>query len=69
MEISMNLDPQLLSQMLSAIPYPVSKGDLIEIARQNGIDEHLIRDLEALLPDTTFISANEVLDLIPKWEV
>jgi hypothetical protein len=69
METSMNLDPQLLSQLLSTIPYPISKGDLLELARQNGIDERLIRDLDALLPDKTYISVNEVLDLIPKWEV
>ncbi len=64
----MNLDTKLLNQLLSAIPYPVRKGDLLEIARQNGLDENLLSDLEALLPDTAFDSANEILDLIPKWE-
>jgi hypothetical protein len=54
---------------LSTIPYPISKGDLLELARQNGIDERLIRDLDALLPDKTYISVKEVQDLIPKWEV
>ncbi len=64
----MNFDPKLLKQILSALPYPVSKGDLLEIARQNDLDETFIRDLEALLPNKTFNSANEVLNLIPKWE-
>jgi hypothetical protein len=68
MELTMNIDPRLFTQLLRAIPYPVSKGDLIEIVRQNGVNENLINDLEALLPDKTFNSANEILELIPSEE-
>ncbi|HEX4203217.1 MAG TPA: DUF2795 domain-containing protein [Ktedonobacteraceae bacterium] len=66
--MSMYFDSKLFNQILRTIPYPVSKVDLIEMARQNSIDENLISDLEALLPDKTFNSANEALDLLPKWE-
>lgn len=64
----MGIAPKLFKQMLRAISYPVSKGDLIEMARQNSIDENILRDLEVLLPDKTFISSNEVLDFLPEWE-
>jgi uncharacterized protein DUF2795 len=68
MEMVMNVDQKHLNQLLRTVHYPVSKGDLIELFRQNGLNAGLINELEAILPDKDFNSANEVLDLIPTWE-
>ncbi|HTK06253.1 MAG TPA: DUF2795 domain-containing protein [Ktedonobacteraceae bacterium] len=64
----MNFDAKLLNQLLSTLRFPVSRDDLLEVARQSGLDDMAISDLEALLPDKTFNSANEILDFIPNWE-
>jgi hypothetical protein len=68
MEMTMNIDQKHLSQLLRTLHYPVSKGDLIELFRQNGLNISLINELEAILPDKDFNSANEALALIPTWE-
>lgn len=64
----MNGDQKQLTQLLHTLQYPANKGDIIELFRQNGLNANLITELEAILPDKDFNSANEVLDLIPAWE-
>ncbi len=64
----MNLDAKQLSQLLRTQHYPVSKGDIIELFRQNGLDPNLLKELETILPDKDFNSASEVLDVVPMWE-
>ncbi|HEY4389041.1 MAG TPA: DUF2795 domain-containing protein [Ktedonobacteraceae bacterium] len=64
----MNFDAKLLNQLLSTLRLPVSRDDLLEAARQSGLDDIAISDLKALLPDKTFNSTNEILDFIPNWE-
>jgi len=63
MEILMNIDPgivsQVLNQVLTAIPYPISKADLIQRARQAGANDQVLGILERL-PDKTFNSPQEV---------
>jgi len=61
----MNFDPGLLKKALDAIPYPVGKSNLIQLARQHGINEQMVGMLE-LLPDKTFNSSEEVQELISK---
>ncbi|MBV9228078.1 MAG: DUF2795 domain-containing protein [Chloroflexi bacterium] len=59
----MNIDPgivsQVLNQVLTAIPYPISKADLIQRARQAGANDQVLGILERL-PDKTFNSPQEV---------
>ncbi len=55
----MNLDPQMLNQLLNAIPYPISKTNLIQMAQQIGANDQIISTLQRL-PDKTFNSPQEI---------
>lgn len=59
----MNIDPKLLDQALGAIPYPVGKDNLIQIARQFGANEQII-GLMGNLPDMQFNSPEEVKSML-----
>ena len=55
----MNLDPQMLNQLLNAIPYPISKTNLIQMAQQIGANDQIVKTLQRL-PDKTFNSPQEI---------
>jgi len=55
----MNLDPQMVNQLLNAIPYPISKTNLIQMAQQIGANDQIINMLQRL-PDKTFNSPQDI---------
>jgi len=57
----MNIDPGQLNQLLTLIPYPVGKAQLVQFAQQHGANEQIMGVLNHL-PDKTFNSAQEVQD-------
>jgi len=57
----LDLQEEPLSQLLSRIPYPMGKSQLIQIAQQFGANEQ-ITGLIDRLPDKTFNSAQELQD-------
>jgi Protein of unknown function (DUF2795) len=59
MEMYMNLDPQMVNQLLNAIPYPISKTNLIQMAQQIGANDQIIGMLRRL-PDKTFNSPQDI---------
>jgi hypothetical protein len=59
----MNIDPQLLDQALGALPYPVGKDDLIQLARQFGANDQIL-GLLGNLPDIEFNSPEEVKSML-----
>ena len=60
----MKVDPGgLIDTILNAIPYPVGKNNLIDMARQRRAGDQVIDVLERL-PDKTFKSAQEVRDAL-----
>ncbi len=59
----MNIDPGIVNQVLSALPYPISKANLIQLARQYSANDQLVSLLERL-PDKTFNSPQEIQDML-----
>ena len=57
----MNLDPGQLNQLLSRVPYPIGKAQLVQFAQQHGANEQIMGLLERL-PEKTFNSPQEVQD-------
>jgi len=55
----MNIDPGRMDQVLNALPYPLNKTKLIEMARQMGAPDQMMSALNRL-PDKTFNSAQDV---------
>jgi hypothetical protein len=56
----MNFGPAaIVNQVLNALPYPVSKDSLIQMARQYGANDQIVSILERL-PDKTFNSPQEI---------
>jgi hypothetical protein len=55
----MNMDPQMVNQLLNAIPYPISKTNLIQMAQQIGANDQIVKALQRL-PDKTFNSPQEI---------
>ena len=58
---SMNFDPGQLTQLLSRVPYPIGKAQLVQFAQQHGANEQIIGLLQRL-PEKTFNSSQEVQD-------
>jgi hypothetical protein len=55
----MNIDPGRVDQVLNALPYPLDKTKLIEMARRMGANDQMVSALNRL-PDKTFNSAQDV---------
>jgi len=55
----MSIDTQMVNQLLDAVPYPVSKNNLIQMAQQIGASDQIISVLQRL-PDKTFNSRQEL---------
>ena len=58
----MNIDP-ILDQALSALPYPVGKDNLIQVAKQFGANDQIV-GLLGNLPDMEFNSPEEVKNML-----
>jgi Protein of unknown function (DUF2795) len=60
MEVSMSFDPAAMAnQVLNALPYPISKDNLVQMARQYGANDQIVSMLERL-PDKTYNSPQEI---------
>ncbi len=63
----MNIDPGRMDQVLNALPYPLNKTKLIEMARQMGAPDQMMSALNRL-PDKTFNSAQDVKSAIGSFK-
>ena len=59
----MNLDMRLLDQALGALPYPVDKNKLVQLAKQFGANDQIVGTLDKL-PDKQFNSPDDVKNAI-----
>jgi hypothetical protein len=59
----MNFDPGQLNQLLSHVPFPMSKTDLVQFAQQHGANDQIMGLLNHL-PENTFNSSQEVQDAL-----
>jgi hypothetical protein len=55
-----------LDQVLSSLPYPLDKGELVVHAQRAGADPQMITAIKQTLPDQTFNSAEDVKKCIPR---
>ncbi|HYL44808.1 MAG TPA: DUF2795 domain-containing protein [Ktedonobacteraceae bacterium] len=56
----MSFDPAAMAnQVLNALPYPISKDNLVQMARQYGANDQIVSMLERL-PDKTYNSPQEI---------
>jgi hypothetical protein len=57
------MDTQAIQAILQNIRYPISKGELIQLAEKRGANKALPALQE--LPDQTFESAGDIMDNLP----
>jgi hypothetical protein len=57
--MGMNIDPGMVNQVLSSLPYPISKDQLVQMARQKGASDQIVNILDRL-PNLTFNSPQDV---------
>jgi hypothetical protein len=55
----MNLDSGQINQMLSMIPYPVGKAQLVQFAQEHNTNAQIMTVLQ-MLPDKTYNSAQDI---------
>lgn len=55
----MNIDSALVDQALNALPYPLDKTKLVQMARQMGANDQIVNALDRL-PNKTFNSPQEI---------
>ena len=55
----MNIDTNLVNQILSKLPYPISKTQVIQMAQQHGASGQVMGVLQRL-PDKTYNSAQDL---------
>ncbi|HTK11886.1 MAG TPA: hypothetical protein VL485_32235 [Ktedonobacteraceae bacterium] len=56
----MNFDPAQLNQLVNSIQFPIKKAQVIQLARQRGMNDQLVNMLDQNLPDELFSSAQEL---------
>jgi hypothetical protein len=49
-----------IDQVLSTLPYPIDKADLLQRARQAGANEQIVGAMQQALPDKTFDSPQDI---------
>jgi hypothetical protein len=49
-----------IDQVLSTLPYPIDKDDLVRRARQAGANEQIVGAMQKTLPDKTFNSPEDI---------
>jgi hypothetical protein len=59
----MGIDLGQVDQLLNHIPYPISKADLVQFAKEHGTNDLVVSMLERL-PDKTFNSPDDIKDLL-----
>lgn len=55
----MNIDANLVNQILSKLPYPISKAQVVQMAQQHGANAQIMGVLQRL-PDKTYNSAQDL---------
>jgi Protein of unknown function (DUF2795) len=55
----MNIDANLVNQILSKLPYPISKTQLLQTAQQHGANAQVMSVLQRL-PDKTYNSSQDL---------
>jgi hypothetical protein len=55
----MNIDPGMVNQLLGALPYPIDKNKLIQVAQQRGANNQIVSILQRL-PDKSFNSPQDI---------
>ena len=53
-----------LDKMLSTLPYPVEKDEIVIYMQQSGASSQLIAAIEQVLPDQMFKSAEDIKSII-----
>jgi Protein of unknown function (DUF2795) len=56
----MNFDPKQITQMLNNIQFPIDKTQLIQMARQRGMNDQVIGMMEKALPDMKFQTISDL---------
>jgi hypothetical protein len=56
----MNFDPGQINQLLGNIQYPINKSQLVQMAKQHGLNDQMAGMLEQALPDKQFTSAQDL---------
>ena len=57
--MSMNIDPAAVNQVLGSLPYPISKDQIVQLARQKGANDQVLSILDRL-PNQTFNSPQDI---------
>lgn len=55
----MNLDPGMINQILTMVPYPVGKAQLVQFAQEHNANPQIMTVLQ-MLPDKNYNSAQDV---------
>jgi hemerythrin-like domain-containing protein len=55
----MNIDMNLVNQILSKLPYPISKNQVIQMAQQHGANAQIMSVLQRL-PDKQYNSSQDL---------
>ncbi|HLG76997.1 MAG TPA: DUF2795 domain-containing protein [Ktedonobacteraceae bacterium] len=55
----MNIDPGQLNQLMSKIPFPIGKQQLVDLAKQHGANDQITGMLNKL-PDKTYNSPQDL---------
>jgi hypothetical protein len=61
--MGMNIDPGIVNQVLNALPYPISKDQLVQLARQMGTNDQIVNILDRL-PNLTFNSPQDIQNVL-----
>jgi hypothetical protein len=61
--MGMNIDPGMVNRVLSSLPYPISKDQLVQMARQKGASDQIVNVLDRL-PDQTFNSPQDIQGML-----
>ena len=56
----MNFDPKQITQMLSGIQFPIDKSQLLQMARQRGLNDQVVGMMEKTLPDMKFQTISDL---------
>ncbi|GCF10735.1 DUF2795 domain-containing protein [Dictyobacter arantiisoli] len=56
----MNINPDQITQLLNKLPYPISKSQLVDMAKQHGANAEMTGMLDKL-PDKTYNSSQDIM--------
>ncbi|HEX4207716.1 MAG TPA: DUF2795 domain-containing protein [Ktedonobacteraceae bacterium] len=58
----MNIDPGQINQLVNNLPFPISKNDVIQRAKQYGANDQMVNGLQQMLPNQTFNSPQDLMN-------